>query len=520
MIRLSGTLLLVALVPLLGSCAREVPLGLEELQRPSLDRLDTSVREQLETALDALESQPAAASAAQRGAAWGALGRLYDTYKFRVAAATCYRNARTLAPDAFQWHYYSGRLARMAGDLAAAETALAAAVAVDGEDTAARAELGRLHLDQRRLDEAARLADAIVARNPASAAGLLLRADVAVERRDWSQARTDYEQLLALQPEADRLHRLLAIACRELGDADCVRRHLALQGSRPVHFDNPWVQTLEDLLSGVNSILDEALTYYQQGDSTAAEKLFAEAIALDPDNARARLDHGSALKDLGRLDEALAEFDEALRLQPDYVKAHYNRGVVLAAQGDDPTALEAYARAMELDPKHAGARFNAANAMRRLGRAAESLVFYSDLVVEDPANGKAHLGRALSLLDLGRERDALAALEESDRVFPTSATFKNLTARILVTSADPEVRDTARGLALAQQLVEAATTVAHIETLAMAQAAVGDFAGAIENLERTLAALEQSGQSEAGAALAKRLEAFRAGEAPRDPAIE
>ncbi len=54
----------------------------------------------------------------------------------------------------------------------------------------------------------------------------------------------------------------------------------------------------------------------------------------------------------------------------------------------------------------------------------------------------------------------------------------------------------------------------------MAQAAVGDFAGAIENLERTLSALERSGQSEAGASLARRLEAFRAGEAPRDPAIE
>ncbi len=178
---------------------------------------------------------------AERGGL-GALGRLYDTYKFRVAAATCYRNARTLAPDEFQWHYYSGRLARMAGDLAAAETAsprrsLSTAMtsgAGRARATASRSAAARGRGEDRRRPRRD---------DPASAAGLQLRAEVAVERRDWSQARTDYEQLLALQPEADRLHRLLAIACRELGDADCVRRHLArrapgpsgstIRGSRP-----------------------------------------------------------------------------------------------------------------------------------------------------------------------------------------------------------------------------------------------------------------------------------------------
>ncbi len=516
----SSKVLGVILTAFVVSCAGEAPLVMEELQRPVIDRLEDSVRAQIEAALEAVETVPGDVSAGERGEAWGALGRLYDVYEFPAAAAICYRNARALAPDGFQWHYYSGRLARSAGDLEAAEVALAAAIAADGDDPAARAELARLRLDQRRLEEAAEIANTLVAEDPASAAGLVLRAQVAVERREWRQARADYERLLVLQPEADRLHRLLAIACRELGDTECARRHLALEGTRAVRIEDPWMQTLNELRSGVNNLLDEALALYQAGDSESAEKLFAEAIALEPNNARAHLDRGSALKNLGLLDEALAEFDEALRLQPTYVKAHYNRGVALAAQGDDAAALAAYQRALELDPKHDKARFNGANAMRRLGRLEEAATAYSALIAENPANGNAHLGRALSLLDLGRDSEALVVLEESDRVFPTSPTFKNLIARVLVTSADPGVRDLARGLALAQQLAGAATTVTHVETLAMAQAAVGDFAGAIENLERTLAALERSGQSEAGAALAKRLEAFKAGQAPRDPAIE
>ncbi|MDH3403699.1 MAG: tetratricopeptide repeat protein [Acidobacteriota bacterium] len=521
MSRPSRALVAATLLALVASCGGETPPpALEELQRPVLDRLEASVRTQIETALEAVESLPAAAPAPEKGKAWGALGRLYDAYEFPAAAATCYRNARALAPEELQWHYYSGRLARAAGDLTAADAALAAALAVDGGDPAVRAELGRLRLDQRRLEEAAEVADALVADDPASAAGLLLRAQVAVERRDWRQARSDYERLLVLQPGADRLHRLLAVACRELGDGECARGHLALEGSGGVRLEDPYLATLTDLRSGVNSVLDEALTLYQEGDFESAEKLFAEAVALDPGNARAHLDRGSALKELGRLEEALAQFDEALRLQPTYAKALYNRGVVLAAQGDDAAALAAYEQTLELDPRHGEARFNRANALRRLGRPAEALAAYSDLVAEDPANGRARLGRAVALLDLGRDGEALAALEESDRLFPRSPTFKNLIARVLVTSADPQVRDPARGLVLAQRLAMAAPTVEHVETLAMAQAAVGDFQGAITNLERTLAELKRTGRSEAGTPLARRLEELRAGRPPRDPGID
>ncbi len=520
MIRRPVALLSLFLGILVASCAGEVRPDLEELSQPALGRLEAPVRAQIEIALAALEALPADAPAAREADAWGALGRLYDAYEFPAAAATCYRNARTLAPGVFEWHYYSGRLARSAGDLAAAQAALEAALEVEGEDPAARAELGRLRLDQRQLEEAGEIADELVADDPSSAAGLLLRSQVAVERRDWGEARADYERLLALQPEADRLHRLLALACRQLGDPACARRHLAQQGSGAVRIDDPWTQVLRDLRSGVNTVLDEALTRYQEGDFEVAERLFAQAIALDPGNARAHLDRGSALKDLERLEEAEAEFDEALRLQPTYVKAHYNRGVVLAARGDDAAALASYERALELDPRHDEARFNRANALRRLGRSEEALVAYSGLVTENPANGQAHLGRAVALLDLGREREALAALEESDRLFPTSPTFKNLIARVLVTSVDPQVRDPARGLALGRLLARAASTVEHVETLAMAQAAAGDFAAAIENLERALSALDRTGRSAAGAPLARRLEAFRAGEPPRDPLID
>jgi len=510
---------LAAACALLASCTPSPP-DLEELAKPPLDRLDATVRAQIETALDDLESRPAESSAVSRGEAWGALGRLYDVYQFQAAAAVCYRNARALAPGAFEWQYLAGRLARSAGDLAEAETALEAALSITRDEPAARAELARLRFDQRRLPEANEIAEALIAEDPSNAAGLLLRARIATELGQWRLARDDYERLLALQPQADRLHRPLALVCRALGDLECAKRHLAQQGPHDVVLQDPWLERLKDLRSGVNGLLDRALTLYQDGDFAAAERVFSEALALDPSNARAHLDRGAALKDLGRLDEALAEFDEAAGLQPDYSEAHYNRGVVLSAQGDDTAALAAYDRALDDDPKNSRARFNRANSLRRLGRAAEALSGYTDLVEEDPANGAARLGRAMSLVSLGRDHDALETLEESDRLFPRSPTFKDLIARVLVTSVEPGVRDPKRGLAIAQRLVSAGATVQHVETLAMAQAAAGDFDGAIRNLEAALAALERTGRAGDGAALAKRLAEFKAGRAPRDLVID
>ena len=63
--------------------------------------------------------------------------------------------------------------------------------------------------------------------------------------------------------------------------------------------------------------LDEALASYD------------EAVALRPDRAEARYNRGGALQGLGRLEEALASYEEALAIKANHVEALVNRGVAL-----------------------------------------------------------------------------------------------------------------------------------------------------------------------------------------------
>jgi tetratricopeptide (TPR) repeat protein len=497
-------------------CQAAPEMPLETLAPPATERLEETVRRQLDEALARVEAAATTDRGAVRGAAWGELGRLYDVYGFSAAAATCYRNAAVLDPGRFEWHYYLARLERAGGSLEAAERALGKAMDLAPEDAAARVELARLRVDQGRLTDGVRETTAVLAGDPDHVAARLVRAQASQELEEWAAAAADYERLLALQPSATRLHQPLALAYRALGDLERAESHLARRGDSFVEADDPWVVALQSLRAGVKRDLDEAEALYARGDFAAAEAAFATAIAQDPEVARAHLGRGSALKELGRLQEALAAYGEALEIQPAYAKAHYNRGTVLALLGDDRAALAAYDEALAIEPDNTEARFNRANALLRSERFAEAEAAYAGLIADNPGNGSAHLGRAASLLGMGDDAGAVAALEESDRVFPTSPTFKNALARVWAASEEPAVRDPAKALAMAQRLVAAAATVTHVETLAMAQAAGGDFEAAVATLEKLIAAASRV-DATAAEPFRRRVEAFRRGELPRDP---
>ena len=82
----------------------------------------------------------------------------------------------------------------------------------------------------------------------------------------------------------------------------------------------------------------------QTGDLGRGEQLIAQAIKVDPDNALAYLNHGNALKDLRRLDDALGCYNKAITLNSNLVDAHGNRSIVLYYLGRFDEALASYDR--------------------------------------------------------------------------------------------------------------------------------------------------------------------------------
>ena len=62
---------------------------------------------------------------------------------------------------------------------------------------------------------------------------------------------------------------------------------------------------------------------------------------------------GIALKEQGKLEEAIEAYNKALAIKPDYAEAYNNMGIALKEQGKLEEAIEAYNKALAIKPDYA-----------------------------------------------------------------------------------------------------------------------------------------------------------------------
>ena len=108
---------------------------------------------------------------------------------------------------------------------------------------------------------------------------------------------------------------------------------------------------------------------------------------MNPNYAEAHNNHGNALRQLQRFEEAFASYTRAIALKPDYAVAHYNRGNLLVTTQRTEAALLDYDRAVAL--------------------------------ATDNAN--IQRARGLLLATMRRYNDALACLERARHLDPDAA---------------------------------------------------------------------------------------------------
>jgi len=94
----------------------------------------------------------------------------------------------------------------------------------------------------------------------------------------------------------------------------------------------------------------KALLHHQAGELELAAQSYQASLKKTPNDHRALANLGIALKELGRIDEAIASCHKAITEKPDYANGWNNLGISLLAQGRMEEAAEAYRKAVKLDP--------------------------------------------------------------------------------------------------------------------------------------------------------------------------
>jgi tetratricopeptide (TPR) repeat protein len=222
-----------------------------------------------------------------------------------------------------------------------------------------------------------------------------------------------YQAILAVEPgHPDALH-LLGVVAHQKGDH---------------------ARAVELILRAITGKPGDAMYHANLAESHRAHGRLDQAVAscraalhLRPDYPEAANNLGLALLGQGKVDDAIAQFSEALRLKPDYAMACNNLGNALRLRGDLKEAETHFRRAVEMSPYLAEAQSNLGQLLLERHQPHESLNHLSAAVRLRPDLAEAHNNLGNALRELGRLAEAREAYVQSLRLNPTLAmTYNNM----------------------------------------------------------------------------------------------
>jgi predicted O-linked N-acetylglucosamine transferase (SPINDLY family) len=160
---------------------------------------------------------------------------------------------------------------------------------------------------------------------------------------------------------------------------------------------------------------------YQAGKHEAAVEHIKRAIGLNGNAAAFHYNLGNAFKDQGKLDEAVACWRRVLELEPDYAEAHVNLGVAFSAQGKPDQAAACHRRALELKPDFAAAHYNLGVALNDRGKPDDAIACWRRALELKPDHAAAHNNLGAALNDRGKPDEAIARCRRALELKPDYA---------------------------------------------------------------------------------------------------
>ena len=238
--------------------------------------------------------------------------------------------------------------------------------------------------------------------------------------------------------------------------------------------------------------LEEAIAYFAFYDTRHRLPAYLrrvttsarQGLATGADHPGARLAYGKALAAMDSLGAAATIFADAIAVYPDDPRQHLGLGTVLLENGQANAALEPLQQALTLQPRMLEARLKLAETYEVLGQMAEAETAYRVLLDQDPVHHPSAWNN-LGLLYLQQQRIA-----EAGPLFERAIALNpNLTIAIINLGS---VRLLEQDLAAATALFERALkqepdNVSALGNLGLIQAQQGNFAEARDLIRRVLA---------------------------------
>lgn len=542
---------LAAAIPLLHRSLELEPTFLPAMLRLGRSQLELGridlAREHFEAALAADPASPAALEG---------LGKIAVAEGDNERAVEAFEGALELAPAANSLHYAMAQAYRDLGRMDEARRQLESSgdaavpipdplispLALLGESIQLFLLQGGEALDDRNYEVAAAAYLRVLEKDPTNFVGYkgrayaleklgdldgalasleagLERGTTGVESKDAVE-RAELHRVLgglkALRSRDDDAIRHFSTALELVPDQAGVRMKLANALSRRGRFEEALphfgdlIETEPEFAAAILERRATALVNLGRGGEALAD--YERALDLEPDNTQVRLRYADALEYLGRQSQSEAERNRIAGGADTSVgraRAAAERGNRAVRGGRFEEALAAYTEALEIAPELPDILHRRGTVQAQLGRLAEAVIDFRRVIDLDPRHAAARHGEITGLILLERYGESRMRLNEGLKLFSMDARLAHIQARLLATCPDERVRDGRLASEVARRLVEALGDLRSRETLALALAAMGDFDRAVELQTQLVAEAEQSARPELAADFRAKLPSLR-----------
>jgi tetratricopeptide (TPR) repeat protein len=266
----------------------------------------------------------------------------------------------------------------------------------------------------------------------------------------------------------------------------------------------------------------------------AAIRCFRKVLELRPESADAFTGLGLALWGAGKRQEAVENFRAALDLDPEQAEAWHGLGTAHLVQGRPDEAIEALRKAVQYNPQSAKANSDLGLALGRRGKWAQAVSSHNIAVrlqeqggefldkmtltgatqdaISDIVVFRCRLAHALN--QLGSRQAAAAVYRAAFRVDPYWPSRLAAKAWKLATTHEANLRDPRLAHELASQAIEGVgdPPADMLDTLAAAQAALGQFREAVETAQQALDKASAAGEAALAGSIRDHLRHYERGE--------
>jgi tetratricopeptide (TPR) repeat protein len=141
--------------------------------------------------------------------------------------------------------------------------------------------------------------------------------------------------------------------------------------------------------SDLRSLLEQARTYEKQGDYSGAERIYAQALALAPENLETLKRFGVLQQTELKFSDSIALFQKVLERDAHYPETNFFLGVSYFGARDFAHAIQSFEQELTTPNSHPRCRYYLGLALQASGRIDEAISQLNRLVSENPKDADA-----------------------------------------------------------------------------------------------------------------------------------